>query len=81
MNSISGLYTTNSQRKEKLVERCFEEDITEFFDTKLLDFFKTKKEETDNNLILIFAPYKKDLLNLRKVLKNGSKTKNWITRY
>tara|TARA_Y100001958_G_scaffold50641_1_gene33916 strand:+ start:1153 stop:5520 length:4368 start_codon:yes stop_codon:yes gene_type:complete len=67
----------NQQPTERgnLLKDVFEENITEFFDKKLLDFFKTQERETDNNLILIFAPYKKDLLNLRKVLEKWFKDK------
>ena len=54
----------------------FDKSLVGFLSNNLIKIFENRKNETDNNLILIFVPYKSHLIFLRKELNTFFKNKN-----
>ena len=62
--------------KTNKLKYFFDNSLVGFLSDNLLKIFENKINETDNNLILIFVPYKNDLIFLRRELNAFFKNKN-----
>ena len=59
----------NPKKRNDEIKNYFENDLKQFFSINMEEFFKTKEDMEDNNLIVVFVPYKKDTITYQKILK------------